>query len=114
MIGLGLLLFLAGDLGGLWFAFIGWFLLTAAHAEATHVLVHDKALSGVRVRDVMTSEPVTAPTSASIADLLDDYFLRNHSAAFPLLDERGHVVGLVTLRQVRMVTAGRRAHVLSG
>ena len=38
LIALGVLVFLAGGgIGGLWFVFLGWSLLTAARAETSHV-----------------------------------------------------------------------------
>ena len=49
MIGLGLLEFLAGSLvGGVWMAFIGWFLLTAARDEEMWVLTR-QSIAGVSV-----------------------------------------------------------------
>jgi len=107
LIGMGVLLFAAGDIGGVWFAFIGWFLMNAARAEATHVLVHD-ALAGLKVRDVMTSDPITAPVDATITQLLDDYFMGYHCSAFPIVDDAGGVFGLVTLHQVKSVASDRR------
>jgi Zn-dependent protease len=108
LIGLGVLLAAAGDIGGIWFVFLGWFLLAAAKAEATHVLVHE-ALAGVRVRDVMSANLVTAPADVSVADLLEDYVLRYHCSAFPLVDATGHPVAFVTLRQIKAVPAAARA-----
>ncbi len=110
LVGIGALLFAGGDVGGVWFVFLGWFLLTAARAEATHVLIQE-ALAGVKVGDVMTRDPVTAPADATIADLLDDYLLRHHCSAFPIVDHEGRISGLVTLRQVKEVSPGRRNEV---
>jgi len=42
---------------GAWLAFLGWFLLAAASAETRYVVAR-KALSGFRVRDVMTPHRV--------------------------------------------------------
>lgn len=44
-----------GFLNGLWLAFIGWFLLTAAQASYAQVAIHD-ALLGLRATDVMTAD----------------------------------------------------------
>lgn len=53
-IALGIFRFFGGaGVGGLWIAFIGWFLLQAARESYVQVdLAH--ALEGVRVADVMT------------------------------------------------------------
>jgi Zn-dependent protease len=108
LVGFGFLLALLGDIGGLWFVLLGWFLVGAARAEATGLLLRD-ALGGVRVADVMTAHPITAPADLTIAALLDDYVLRHHCSAFPVTDAAGHVTGLVTLRQVRDVPPQERA-----
>src|SRR5215218_7441967 len=54
---------------GLWVAFIGWFLGGAARAEEQLATARG-ILAGVRVRDAMTPNPVVAPASATVAQLL--------------------------------------------
>ena len=109
LVGLGLLEFMAGaTVGGIWFMLLGWFLLSASRSEEMHtVVVH--ALHDVRVRDVMTPSPVTAPADTSIAELLDHFVLVHHCSAFPLVDRDGRVVALVTLRHCRSVPVAKRA-----
>jgi len=100
MVFAGILVLLAGSLGGLWFALLGWFLIGAASAEATHALLED-ALAGIRVREVMTAGPVTVPADETIDHFVADTLVRHHCSAFPVVDPDGHVVGLVTLRALR-------------
>ena len=102
LIGLGIALILLGDLSAAWFVLLGWFLLAASRAEATHELLHG-ALAGVRVRDVMTPNPIVAPRDVSLSTLVDDWFLRNDCSAFPLAATDGAVTGLVTLARVKSV-----------
>jgi Zn-dependent protease len=102
LVGLGILLTLVGDLSGLWFVLLGWFLLAASRAEATHELLHG-ALVGVRVRDVMTAEPIVAPADTTLAVLVDEWFLRHDCSAYPLRGAGGDIVGLVTLSRVKAV-----------
>jgi Zn-dependent protease/CBS domain-containing protein len=109
LVGIGVLEFIAGgDVGGLWLVFLGWFLLGAARAEEEQV-VTQHALQGVRVGDVMTHAPVTAPADASVAAIVGDYVLGHPCSAFPLVDGSGNVVGLLTLAQCKRVPAGERA-----
>ena len=79
---------------------MGWFVISAASAEATHALIAT-ALAGVKVRDVMTAHPVVVRAEHSIDRLLEDAFLRHHCSSFPVVDEDAHVLGLLTLRRVR-------------
>jgi Zn-dependent protease len=108
LVGLGVILLGSGNLMGVWFAFLGWFLLNAARAEATHVLVHE-ALAEFRVRDVMTGDPVTVPADITIEDLLHEHLLRQRWSAYPVVDAAGDVTGLITLQQVKSVHPGRRS-----
>jgi len=112
LIGLGVLVLAAGYLDGLWFAFLGWFLLLAARAESTQGLLHG-ALAHLVARDVMTADPVVAPDDATIATLIDDWFLVRHCSAFPLADRNGSITGLLTLRQVRRVPPRERDAVVA-
>jgi Zn-dependent protease len=109
LIGIGVVeLWFGLGLGGIWSILLGWFLLGAARSEEEQVDLEER-LAGYRVRDVMTPQPLTAPASISVAELLDDYVLRRHCSAFPLVDATGRVVGLATLARARAVPSGRRA-----
>jgi Zn-dependent protease/CBS domain-containing protein len=106
LVGVGVVLVAAGNLGGVWFLFLGWFLLNAAKAEAVQAVLQD-SLEGMRVRDVMTPDPVSVPGGTTVADLLDDWFMRRHCSGFPVMDH-GRIVGMVTLRQIKDVHPDRR------
>jgi Zn-dependent protease/CBS domain-containing protein len=107
LVGVGFLLVVLGNLGGLWFVLLGWFLVGAARVEASNLLLRD-ALGGVRVADVMTARPITAPGDITVTTLLDDYVLGRHCSAFPITDGSGQITGLVTLRQVRGIAPSER------
>jgi Zn-dependent protease/CBS domain-containing protein len=104
LIGVGVLLLLLGDLAAAWFVLLGWFLLAASRAEATHALLHG-ALARVRARDVMSGDPVVVPGDLPVDRLVDEWFLHHDCSAFPVTGPDGRVVGLVTLAQVK--AAGR-------
>ena len=100
LIAIGLFAVFAGDLGGLWMAAIGWFLMQASSGAAQEVVVRS-ALEDVAARDLMSPDPVSIPFEATIAEAVDDYFLRYDHSAFPVVsDER---TGLLTLRAVRQI-----------
>jgi Zn-dependent protease/predicted transcriptional regulator len=98
--GVGFLL--AGDLaGGIWFAFIGWFLVQAARSSYQELQLREM-LRGVEAVDVMAGDLLRIPPDLSLQDAVDDYFMRYDHGAFPV-DERGRTIGLLTLRGVRRV-----------
>ena len=112
LIGLGLLELVTGALvSGVWMAFIGWFLLTAARTEETQVLTR-QSLAGVRVADAMTAHPHTAPGGISVEDFIHRYLLGDRHSAYPVEGPDGSITGLITLAQLRGVAPNARATTL--
>ena len=108
LIVVGVLEFAAGaGLGGVWFVFLGWFVLNAANAERVYAVVND-ALSGVRVRDVMSPDPSVVSESLTVGEFLEDHVMRHRWSAFPITANDGAITGLVTLGQVKSVSASAR------
>jgi Zn-dependent protease/predicted transcriptional regulator len=98
----GVAFLLAGDLaGGIWFAFIGWFLVQAARSSYQDLQLQN-LLRGVEAEEVMAGDLVRIPPELSLQDAVDDYFMRYNHGAFPV-EEHGRTVGLLTLRGVRQV-----------
>lgn len=109
LIGLGLAEFLLGGMvGGVWLAFIGWFIFAASREEETRISTQ-QMFSGVRVTDAMTARPHTAPGWITVDDFVQRYVLGDRHSAYPVVDPSGAVTGLITLRQLRDVAPGRRA-----
>jgi Zn-dependent protease/predicted transcriptional regulator len=107
LIAIGLWRFvLTGVFGALWLALIGWFLFGAAAREEQEAQV-GPALAGVRVGEVMSPNPDSAPPDISVAEFIDRYLLGHRHSAFPLTAD-GQPVGLVTLDRVRHVPPERR------
>lgn len=104
---LGLWLVLGfGAFGGLWLVLIGWFLMSAAAREEQQARVGG-SLQGVRVRDVMTPNPQTAPADIDVAEFVERHLLTSRHSAFPLTED-GQPVGLVTLSRIRQLPAEQR------
>jgi Zn-dependent protease/CBS domain-containing protein len=110
LIALGLVQFLLGAaVGGLWLALIGWFLLGAAGAEERQAEL-GQALSGVRVGEVMSTNPQTVPPDIRVAEFIDQYLFGYRHTVFPLAED-GRPVGLVSLDRVRQVPPEQRNNV---
>jgi Zn-dependent protease/CBS domain-containing protein len=105
---LGLLQFFGGTgTGGLWIAFIGWFLLQAAQASSAEVaLVAD--LLGVRVRDIMSTECATVGADMNVQTLVDEHLLRTGHRCF-VVSGAGRILGLITSHEVKGVARDRWA-----
>ena len=96
-LGLGMLIF-QGSISGAWLAFIGWFLLQAATAEARYIAT-EQALEGVRVRDLMTQKPVTVSADMSLGQFMDEVASSRRYTTYPVLDD-GRPIGLLTFGAV--------------
>ena len=90
----------------LWFALLGWFLISAATAESQQAMLQSR-LRTVAVREIMTPSPVTVPASATVAQFLNDYLPWHRHTAFPVVAD-GQTVGLVTVHRISQVPAGER------
>jgi Zn-dependent protease/CBS domain-containing protein len=103
LVGLGLFMLIAeGTFSGAWLAFVGWFLLQAATAEARYVAT-EQALDGLRVRDLMIREPITVDADLTLGQFMDDVAWSRRYTTYPVL-EHGHPVGLLAFRSVASVT----------
>jgi Zn-dependent protease/CBS domain-containing protein len=86
---------------GLWFAFIGWFLLSAVSAESRILAVRD-AFGGLRVRDLMVREPDTVDAHLTLGEFMDDVVWQRRHTTYPVV-EGGIAVGLLPFRRVAEV-----------
>ena len=96
-LGLGMLIF-EGTFSGAWLAFIGWFLLQAATAEARYIAT-EQALEGFRVRDLMVEEPVTVSADTSLGQFMDEVAWSRRYTTYPVMDG-GRPIGLLAFRSV--------------
>jgi Zn-dependent protease/predicted transcriptional regulator len=96
--------FLGNIIGGIWQVMIGMFLRGAAQSSYQQVLIR-KALEGERVGHLMKKEPVTAPPSLSLQDLVEDYIYTYHHKMYPVV-HGNTLVGCVTTRQVKDIPRG--------
>jgi len=93
------------DFGGLWIAFIGWFLLEGAQAYFLQAQLSN-ALQGVRVADVMARDCNTVDANTTLKHFVDDQLLRVAARCFAVSRD-DHVVGLITPDDVKQVERER-------
>jgi Zn-dependent protease len=95
------MLIVEGAFSGAWLAFIGWFLLQAATAEARYVATR-QALDGLKVRDLMIRQPVTVDADHSLGQFMDEVAWSQRYTTYPVVDD-GHPIGLLPFRSVASV-----------
>ena len=100
LIGYGVFSMFTGNvLGGIWIAFIGWFLNGAASASKQEVTLKEH-LKGVRVRDVMELNPETISPQMLVEDLVRDFFFQRGRRAVAVT-ENDRLLGIITLTDVK-------------
>jgi len=103
LMALGVWFFLEGDaFNGVWFILIGLFLGQAAKQAETQTALTSR-IEGLRVADVMDSEPVVVADVLSLDRAWDEYFLRYGHPWFPVVDPDGRFSGLLAREAVEGV-----------
>jgi Zn-dependent protease/predicted transcriptional regulator len=103
---IGLVQAFSGEgIGGLWLAFIGWFLLVAAQANYAHATIAG-ALRHVRVGDIMTTDCARVDADDTLDGLVEGLFFRTGQRCVMVMRD-GRVMGLVTPNEVRQVDRER-------
>ena len=92
--GIALFLFAGSVISGIWLVFVGIFLNSAARQAEYQADVTGR-IEGLRVADVMDSEPVAVPAELPLDRAFDEYFLRYGWPWFPVVDAGGRLVGVV-------------------
>ncbi|MGZ8562219.1 MAG: site-2 protease family protein [Candidatus Limnocylindria bacterium] len=90
----------ASPFNGVWLALIGWFLSNAAESAVAQMSV-EHALHGIKVREVMESDPPSVSPNETVADLVNERLIRGGHRSFLVRHADGGLAGIVTLSDVR-------------
>ncbi len=90
--------------GGLWLAFIGWFLLQAAQASLRQRRLRRSLATGT-AGDAMGPPPRTIPADITLSEALYSYLAGHEDESFPVVED-GRVVGMLSFTSARRL--GRR------
>lgn len=96
LIALGLIQFVFGGFGGLWTAFIGWFLRNAAKAEVQFATLNND-LGAITAGDIMTAEPVEGDW-LSVAAFIDRHATQQIRPFYLVGESDGQISGVVTVK----------------
>ena len=94
-----------GNFGGLWLAFVGWFLLDAARASYVQVGLMTE-LRGRTVADIMDRNCPTVEAYLSLLDFVDGFLLRSGLRGYVVI-HNDQIVGLITPHEVKEVPRDR-------
>jgi Zn-dependent protease/predicted transcriptional regulator len=106
---LGILRFFAGaGIGGLWIAFIGWFLLEAAGGSRAQLEMNER-LRGVRARDLLERDCAVVSGHDNLQTFVNEHLLRSGKSCFLVRDGQG-IEGLITPHEVIAMDRERWPH----
>jgi Zn-dependent protease len=104
--GLGIAWLLAGGgLNGLWLIAVSFLLGQSARGTLLQTALTER-IEGVRVADVMDRQPVAIPALTPVGQALDEFFLRYGWSWFPVIDEKGHFLGISRQERVQATLDG--------
>jgi len=89
-----------GRWGGIWLAFIGWFLLSAAQASMSQLTIRE-TLTGLCASDVMSHEVPTVPGNLSLAEYSSEVLRTGRRIHIVTMDDR--LVGLMNVAALNQV-----------
>jgi CBS domain-containing protein len=98
--------FRGNPVGGIWLFLIGMFIRGASQISYRQVLMQ-KILEGEKVGRFLNKDPVSVPVSASVRQLLEEYFYRYHFKMFPVMEEE-KLRGCVSMSRVRDIPPEQR------
>ena len=86
---------------GLWIAFIGWFLESAAAGSYRQLAIHE-ILQGHTVSEVMVRGCPSISLGLTVEQVVQEYILVCSRRCFPVVDGN-RVLGMVTMHNVKAV-----------
>jgi Zn-dependent protease len=90
---------------GLWLIAVAFLLGQAARGAILQTALTER-IEGVRVSDIMDSQPVAIPAETPVTRALEEYFLRYGWSWFPVVDASGRFLGIARQDGVQSVADG--------
>jgi Zn-dependent protease/CBS domain-containing protein len=92
-------IFGASLVGGIWIAFIGWFLSSAAESSRTEATMRER-MAGIKVKDAMVQSQDTISPQTTVAELVQGVFNQRYRRAVPVCQD-DRTLGIVTISDVK-------------
>ena len=94
-------MFTGNFMNGLWIAFIGWFLESAARGQVQQLALRTM-LAGHKVLQAMNRQYTTISADTTLQTLVDDHILGNGRRSF-VVKRNSDTIGLLTLHHVKEI-----------
>jgi Zn-dependent protease len=110
LVGAGIFIAASGaPFHGIYLAVVGWLLAQGARGAVASTAFTER-IDGITVADIMDAEPVTMPATATVLRAQEEFFLRYRWEWFPVVDDHGRFLGVVSEQRIDgELAAGRPA-----
>ena len=105
--GLFLFFFTSYGFNGLWLAFVGWFLYSAA-SDGYQQLMLQQSLQGHAAKEIMSGDCILVRPGMSVDELVNDVVLPKGERCF-IVSVDARLQGIVTLKEIKGVPSSERA-----
>ncbi len=92
-VGLWIMLVLRSPFTGIWLLAVAFLLGSSARGALVQTALNER-IEGVRVSDIMDTQPVAIPSASAVAEALDEYFVRYGWDWFPVIDDDRRFLGI--------------------
>ncbi|MDO8637587.1 MAG: CBS domain-containing protein, partial [Dehalococcoidia bacterium] len=99
--GIGMALLTGDWFGGIWLAFIGWFLENAASSSYQQAMLRE-ALKGLKVKDVITRDCVSVPQENTLKQVAQEHIIPAGRSCF-LATDGIRLSGIITLKDIKAI-----------
>jgi CBS domain-containing protein len=99
--GVVFVLYYSDFVNGLWLAFIGWFLNSAADASRKEINLRER-LSHVKVRALVNLNSPTISPESSVQEMVNGIFNKQHDRAVPVCQD-SRLLGIATITDIKKV-----------
>jgi Zn-dependent protease len=91
--------------GGLWLLALAYLLWQSARGAVVQAALNDR-IEGVRVADIMDTQPVAIPAATPVGEALNEYFIRYGWSWFPVVDADSRFLGIARQERAQAVLDG--------
>src|SRR6478672_12450325 len=85
---------------GLWLIAIAFLLGQSARGALVQTALNER-IEGVRVADIMDTQPVAIPANTPVTQALEEFYMRYRWSWFPAVDDQGRFVGIARQEPVQ-------------
>jgi Zn-dependent protease len=98
----------ASSFGGVWLMALAYLMWQSCRAALAQSALAER-IEGVRVADIMDTDPVAIPAETPVTQAVDEFFVRYQKPWLPVVDDGGHLLGMARQERAQASIDGGEA-----